>query len=58
MSASRDGHAEIVKMLLAKDNIDINHQDEVGYTALIHASKWGHLEIVKMLLEKDNIEIN
>jgi ankyrin repeat protein len=58
MEASFYGHAEIVKMLLEKQNIDINQIDEDGKTALMWASEGGHKEIVKMLLEKENIDIN
>jgi ankyrin repeat protein len=59
MEASRHGHVEIVKLLLAKENIEINQGDEYdGKTALIWASEEGHVEIVKLLLAKENIDIN
>ncbi len=52
MLASLNGHEEIVKMLLAKDNIEINQTNKKGETALMWASRKGNLEIVKMLEAK------
>ncbi len=49
--ASKWDHEEIVKMLLGKDNIEINQIDNIGWTALMLASEEGHKEIVKMLLD-------
>jgi ankyrin repeat protein len=46
-----------VKILLEKDNIEINHKDWKGDTVLMLASNLGHAEIVKMLLDKDNIDM-
>jgi ankyrin repeat protein len=48
-----------VKLLLEKDNIDINQKDKRnGWTALMRASDRGHKEIVKMLIQHKNIQIN
>jgi ankyrin repeat protein len=58
MWASYEGHEEIVQMLLQNENIQINQQDNDGYTALIEASFEGHTEIVQMLLQNENIKIN
>ncbi len=50
MLASKEGHKEIVKMLLEKDNIDINQTDndngKTGWTALMCASFYGREENV------------
>ena len=46
ISASKNGHVEIVKLLLAADaTLDAVETD--GYTALMFASKRGHTETVK-----------
>jgi ankyrin repeat protein len=58
ITASINGHKEIVQMLLQDKNIQINQQDEDGKTALILASMKGHKEIVQILLRDENIDIN
>jgi ankyrin repeat protein len=55
--ASFFDHKHIVAFLLRK-GIDVNQQDEDGYTALIWASERGHKEIVQMLLQHKNIDLN
>ena len=49
LHASKKGHTEIVRMLLAA-GAKIDHVDEDGNTALLQASREGHTEIVRMLL--------
>jgi ankyrin repeat protein len=49
--ASKQGHLQIIKLLLAK-GADVNAKDESGLTALVEASGNGGLEIVKFLLAK------
>jgi ankyrin repeat protein len=58
--ASRDGHNECIKTLLAH-GAPINEKDNCGYTPLHYASRNGHNECIKTLLvhgalinEKDN----
>ena len=55
--AAQEGHKEIVAYLIEKE-IDINQQDNKGFTALMHASNEGHKEIVKLLLEHRDIQVN
>ncbi len=43
----------IVKILIQKHKIDINHKNNNGWAALILSSEKGDLEIVKLLVEKD-----
>ena len=50
ISASFDGHTEIVKFLLER-GADPNIITNNGFTSLIHASVQGHTEIVRLLLE-------
>lgn len=49
--ASRHGHLQIIKLLLAK-GVDVNAKSQYERTALSEASGSGHLEIVKLLLAK------
>jgi serine/threonine-protein phosphatase 6 regulatory ankyrin repeat subunit B len=47
--------------LLKKEDIykiNINLQNDDGWTALIIASRCGNIDIVKLLLQKDDININ
>ncbi|WP_350319074.1 ankyrin repeat domain-containing protein [Spiroplasma ixodetis] len=43
---------DIVKILI-KNDININHENNVGQNALIWAAKEGHLDVVKTLLIND-----
>lgn len=53
MSALRNPHFEVVKLLVEDGAVHLNIQDEVGFTPLMWASSChGHLEIVKSLVEK------
>ncbi|KAJ5994204.1 hypothetical protein N7451_009928, partial [Penicillium sp. IBT 35674x] len=49
--ATRDGHSEIVKLLLERGP-NLNVQDKNGWTPINAASTSGHLDIVKQLLVK------
>lgn len=52
------GHEAIFKMLLAKEEIDVNSKSSAGDTALILTAKEGHETIAKMLLERQDIDVN
>jgi ankyrin repeat protein len=56
--AAWKGYTEIVKMLLEKDDVDVNKANSRGSTPLAYAARWGHSEIVKLLLEKDGVDVN
>ena len=49
LMASQNGHAEVVKLLLAA-KADVNAAMTNGVTPLFIASEKGHTEIVKLLL--------
>lgn len=52
MQASKSGHLEVIKLLLAK-GADANAKSKDGTTALIHAAQRGHTDVVKQLQERD-----
>ncbi|MFC7784969.1 ankyrin repeat domain-containing protein [Rossellomorea sp. GCM10028870] len=54
--AAEKGHGETVKLLLDKTNVDINHVNDLGWTALMEAivlsdGGEGHQEIIATLIE-------
>jgi ankyrin repeat protein len=50
--------ADMVKLLLEREGIEVNRQDSFGLTALCKAAFRGHSEIGKLLLEREDININ
>ena len=56
--ASIGGHAEIVKMLLRDEAIDVNARDDFDATPLHYASHLGRTEIVDILLQDEAIHVN
>ena len=57
--ASQYGCAEVVKLLLAQDGIEVNKAlSNNGRTPMYVACQKGHTEIVKLLLRKDGIDAN
>ncbi|OUM67236.1 hypothetical protein PIROE2DRAFT_58917 [Piromyces sp. E2] len=62
MNVSSQNYREIVELLLDHSNIDVNIQDNLGYTALICAAGNNHKETVELLLGHpnagDRIDVN
>ena len=56
--AAERGHEAAVRLLVERDNIDINSKDTEGNTAVMWASEKGHEAIVRLLIERDDIEID
>ncbi|CAL8279501.1 unnamed protein product [Merluccius merluccius] len=50
--AAKSGHYKVVEYLLSTQLIDINCQDDGGWTAMIWATEYKHLDQVKLLLSK------
>ncbi|ORX81437.1 ankyrin, partial [Anaeromyces robustus] len=49
---------EIVQLLLKHPDIDVNFQNNKGFTPLIRAAKDGKKEIVELLLKHPNVDTN
>lgn len=54
--ASERGHLEIVRELLTRTDVDVNHVNNLGWTALLEAIILGnggarHVEVVRLLVE-------
>ncbi len=58
MYAARIGRREIIKILKARKDIDLNAQDEDGFTALMHAIYRGHGTCATLLLSNSSIKVN
>ena len=52
LEASKHGHADRVAVLLQSPYLEVNSQNNDGYTALMKASLNGFIEVVRLLLEK------
>ncbi|TWU71802.1 hypothetical protein ED733_000524 [Metarhizium rileyi] len=50
-AASEEGHAGIVRLLLATPGADADVKNQGGWTSLAAASRQGHVDVVKLLLE-------
>jgi ankyrin repeat protein len=56
--AAKFGHKDVVRLLLAKENVNIDTRNEWGRTPFSWAAHNGHIEIVEMLLATGKIELN
>ena len=50
--ASEKGHADVVKLLLGHETIDVNAADNRGNTPLKFASDYGQTEVMELLKTK------
>ena len=58
-AASIHGHTDVVALLLARKEIDVNQADEhFGANPLLIACGQGHVKIVKLLLARTEIDVN
>ena len=47
-----------MRLLIDRDDVDINAKDSIGETPLICAAKSGHGAVVRLLIERDGVDIN
>ncbi|XP_054219826.1 histone-lysine N-methyltransferase EHMT1 isoform X40 [Homo sapiens] len=50
--AAKKGHYEVVQYLLSNGQMDVNCQDDGGWTPMIWATEYKHVDLVKLLLSK------
>ena len=56
--ACRNGHEKIVKLLLSKNDVDMNSRDVDGQTALFEACREGHEAVVELLLSRNDVAVD
>ncbi len=56
--AAANGDVEIVKLLIAREDIDVDLGDWLDRTPLVEAAKKGHITVVELLLSRDDVDIN
>src|SRR5579871_381907 len=54
--AAQNGHALVVKLLLAREEVEPNCQDFQKQTPLMLAALYGHALVVKLLLARDDVD--
>jgi ankyrin repeat protein len=47
--ATKNGHLEVTKLLLAQDNIEVKTTGWYGHSPLLNAAENGHLEVTKLV---------
>ncbi|RAK75247.1 ankyrin repeat domain-containing protein [Aspergillus fijiensis CBS 313.89] len=47
--AEWDGHAEVIRLLVAVEKVDLNCRDKAGVPLVLRAAERGHVEIVDLL---------
>jgi len=53
--AARNGHGEVVKMLLGREEVDPDESNNYGQTPLFYAAAEGNDEVVKILLGREGV---
>ena len=56
--ASSHGHSEIISVLLAQPEINVNQKNIIGQTPFHFGCNNGHVEVVKVLLRDSRVDIN
>lgn len=56
--ASISGNADIIEYLMQFDNVDFNHKDCEGGTALYNACRFNHTKVVQLLLSNRKVDVN
>ncbi len=55
--AATNGDVEIVKLMIAREDVDLNFGDRENKTSLAEAVEKGHSTIVKLLLSRNDVDI-
>ena len=58
MWAAENGHEAVVRLLLEKEDVDINAKDNEGMTSLLQAVRCGKDAVARLLLKRVDIDIN
>jgi len=53
-----NSHKAVVKLLLARDNINPNSKDKFRATPLLLAAEYGSKAVVELLLIRDNVNLD
>ncbi|KAF8421782.1 ankyrin repeat-containing domain protein [Tirmania nivea] len=56
--AAGRGHQAVVKLLLERNDVDVDASDEDGQSPLSWAAKNGHEAVVQLLLERNDVDVN
>ena len=56
-SASRHGHVEVVKLLLAHPNINVNLKDKDGQTPFSRACQFRKVSVVQLMLNDPRVDL-
>src|ERR1700722_18616149 len=56
--SAKSGHEAVVKLFLARDDVDANSKDSNGRTPLSWATFNGHQAVVKLFLARDDVDPN
>ena len=56
--AIANGHEAVVSLLLTRDDVDPNSEENGGWTPLALVAKKGHEALVKLLLARDDVDPN
>ena len=56
--AAMEGHEDVVKLLLNRHDVDVNHKDSDGYTPLFLATTGGHKAVIETLINREDTDLN
>jgi ankyrin repeat protein len=58
LDASREGHEQIIRLLLERKDVDVNAQDFYRRTSLIYAAWYNRVGAAKILLNSKTVNVN
>ena len=56
--ASQRGHGAVVRLLLTRDDVDVNSKDNDSRTPLSWAAEKGHKAVVRLLLARGDVDVD